>query len=175
MELTKKWKSKNEMSILKFNVKWHTIFGQKNADFSLSLSLSLSLYPRSLSLYIHICISISLSVPLSPSLPFYVFFSICVCVCVPFSVSHIYMWAGRKIHRLKNSYENVRSTLDDFFWPIGSKHCNTNERNMWTARWIISKSKPNLIDPFNVNIFQLVLVSVSLSLSLYIYIYIYIY
>ena len=35
--------------------------------------------------------------------------------------------------RLKSSNDDI-SAVDDFFWWMGFKHCNTDGRCMWTAR-----------------------------------------
>ena len=35
---------------------------------------------------------------------------------------------------MKSSYDGIISAVDDFFWPLGSKHCNIDGRSVWTAR-----------------------------------------
>ena len=40
----------------------------------------------------------------------------------------------KNVDRLKNSYDDDISIVDDFLWPMRSKHCNTNGRSVWTAR-----------------------------------------
>ena len=51
----------------------------------------------------------------------------------------------------------------EFFWPIKSKHCNTNERSVWTTRGTMLMNKPYLVT-FHGSIL------VSLSLIHFIYI-----
>ena len=31
------------------------------------------------------------------------------------------------------------------FWPMGSKHCHTNERSVWTSRRTMLENKPHLV------------------------------
>ena len=65
------------------------------------------------------------------------------------------------------------------FWLMGSKHCKTDGRSMWTARRSMLKNKPHLV-MFHESIlvswwtFLTTLVCVCIYLSIYIYIYIYI-
>ena len=42
---------------------------------------------------------------------------------------------------LKCSYEGIRSDIDDFFSPMRSMHCNTDERSMCTARGTMLKNE----------------------------------
>ena len=44
--------------------------------------------------------------------------------------------------RLKSSYDDVISVVDNVFWLMGFKHSNTKERNVWTMRGIMLKNKP---------------------------------
>ena len=46
---------------------------------------------------------------------------------------------------MKSSLADVISAVDDFFLPMGSKHCNTDGRNVWTARDTMLKNKPHLV------------------------------
>ena len=41
---------------------------------------------------------------------------------------------GTKKPDLKSSFDDIESTIDDFFDEMGSKHCNTDERSVWTVR-----------------------------------------
>ena len=59
--------------------------------------------------------------------------------------SSVYTRVGRKVHRLKSSYNDVISAFDDFFLPMGSKNCNTDGRNESTASGSMLKNKLNLI------------------------------
>ena len=45
---------------------------------------------------------------------------------------------------MKNPYNDVMSAVDDFILPMGSKHCNTDERNVWNAMGTMLKSKRHL-------------------------------
>ena len=51
---------------------------------------------------------------------------------------YVYMYNGG----LKSSYDDVISPVENFFWRMGSKHCNTTTgRSMWTTRGTILKNK----------------------------------
>ena len=45
---------------------------------------------------------------------------------------------------LKSSYDDFISTVDDFFWPMRSKHNNTDRRNVLTASCTMWDNKPVL-------------------------------
>ena len=44
---------------------------------------------------------------------------------------HIWVWAEKLM--LKT------------FWPMGSKHCNINEKSVWTAKWTKFKNRTYLV------------------------------
>ena len=50
----------------------------------------------------------------------------------------------------KSSNDDVISAVDDFVWPMGSKHCNTNGRCMWITR--MTMLKINLISSHSMRI-----------------------
>ena len=54
----------------------------------------------------------------------------------------IYDSAMCKDEKLKSLYADATiSTVDDFFWPMGSKHYNTNGRDVWATKEITLKNK----------------------------------
>ena len=57
----------------------------------------------------------------------------------------VYISVGWKVQRLKSSYDDVIYTVDAFFWPMGFKCYNTDERSEWTAKGTMLKNKPHLV------------------------------
>ena len=41
--------------------------------------------------------------------------------------------------RLKSSLADIISAIKDFFWTMGSKHCNTEGRSVRASRWTMLK------------------------------------
>ena len=59
---------------------------------------------------------------------------------LPMARGEEYLWVGWKVH-LMTSYLLLMSS----FLTMGSKHCNTNGRSVWTSRGTMLKNKPHLV------------------------------
>ena len=55
------------------------------------------------------------------------------------------MSLGWKVQRLKSSSNNVITIVDNIFWPMRSKHGNTDGRRVRTAKGTMFKNKPHLV------------------------------
>ena len=51
------------------------------------------------------------------------------------------LWMGERVHRLKNSYDDVISAAADFL----EQNCNTYERTVCNLRETMLKNKPHLV------------------------------